>query len=205
MTIAQGPPDNLTATAVAADRLYERLLVLRCQAGDDAAAFEELVGCYGPRLRFYLRKMVGGDAHRAEDVLQDVWFDVFRGITRLNDPAALATWLYRIARDRAYRELRRRRVPHQPIETVEAELTPTARDDSPDDREFTPEDAGRVHAALDRLAPEHREALVLRFVQQMSYEQIADVTGRPVGTVRSRLHYARRALRAALSDGSNPP
>jgi RNA polymerase sigma-70 factor, ECF subfamily len=58
----------------ASDRLYERVVVLRCQAGDDAA-FEELVGRYSQRLRYYLRKMLR-EADRAEDVLQDVWLQV---------------------------------------------------------------------------------------------------------------------------------
>ena len=56
----------------------------------------------------------------------------------------------------------------------------------------------RIHAALDELAPEHREVLVLRYVEDMTYEEIARVVGCEVGTVRSRLHYAKRALRGVL-------
>jgi RNA polymerase sigma-70 factor (ECF subfamily) len=76
----------------------------------------------------------------------------------------------------------------------EAELT--VGNGEPDD--FSAEDAARVHRALDELEPEHREALVLRFLEEMSYEDMARVTGCPLGTVRSRLHYAKRALRRAL-------
>jgi RNA polymerase sigma-70 factor, ECF subfamily len=60
------------------------------------------------------------------------------------------------------------------------------------------DDAESVHAALDELAPEHRDVLVLRFLEDMTYEDIARVTGCPIGTVRSRIHYAKRALRCAL-------
>jgi len=74
-----------------ADQLFERVLVLRCQTGDEAA-FAELVARYSPRLRYYLRKMLD-DSTVAEDALQDVWLDVFRGIARLADPAALPAWL----------------------------------------------------------------------------------------------------------------
>jgi len=88
------------------DQLYERMLVVRCQAGD-AGAFEELVGRYQPRLSYFLRKLMD-EWDGAEDLLQDVWLDVFRSVPRLTDPAAFAAWVYRIARDRAYRELRRR-------------------------------------------------------------------------------------------------
>src|SRR6516162_10981820 len=93
------------------DRLYERVLVLRCQAGDEAA-FAELMERYQPRLRYYLRKMLR-DVQGAEDALQDVWLAVFRAVSRLADVGAFRTWLYRIARDRAVRELRKQRLPPQ--------------------------------------------------------------------------------------------
>jgi RNA polymerase sigma-70 factor (ECF subfamily) len=173
----------------AADRLYERVLVLRCQARDEAA-FEEIVGRYTPRLRYYLRKMLGG-AEAAEDALQEVWLDAFRGITRLNDAGAFPAWIYRLARDRAFRDLRRRRshVPLQDFDVV---------DEASDEAEFSAEDAARIHEALDTLAPEHREVLVLRFLEGLTYEEIAGVVGCQVGTVRSRLHYGKRALRRVI-------
>jgi RNA polymerase sigma-70 factor (ECF subfamily) len=174
----------------AADRLYETVLVLRCQAGDEAA-FAELVERYQLRLRYYLRKMLR-DGHRAEDALQDVWLAVFRGLSRLADLGAFRAWLYRIARDRALGELRKRRPPCRPLEAVEW------ADKKVEETPVTAEDVGRVHAALDELAAEHREVLVLRYVEGMSYEEISRVVGCQVGTVRSRLHYAKRSLRGVL-------
>ena len=82
-----------------AERLYDRLLILRCQAGDPDA-FHEIVDRFGPRLRYYLRKLLSR-AEDADDVLQEVWFDLYRAIPRLNDPGAFSAWVYRIARDRA--------------------------------------------------------------------------------------------------------
>jgi RNA polymerase sigma-70 factor (ECF subfamily) len=173
-----------------AEGLYERVLVVRLQAGDEAA-FVELAERYGPRLRYYLRKLLG-DADGAEDALQEVWLDVFRGGSRLADPAAFPAWIYRIARDRAYRELRRlSRAPQTLAEEAAADF-------ASEEEEFSAEDAERIHAALDQLPSEQREVLVLRFVESMSYEQIAGVVGSPVGTIRSRIHYAKRALRRAL-------
>jgi RNA polymerase sigma-70 factor (ECF subfamily) len=174
--------------ADAAGRIYERLLIVRCQVGDDAA-FREIVDAYGPRLRYYLRKLLGASAD-VEDVLQDVWFDVVRGVPRLVDPGAFPAWLYRIARGRAFRQLRGRRPTSRLIEEIDVQAE--------DGDEFSAEDAGRVHAALDGLGPEQREVLVLRFLEEMSYESIAEVVGCPVGTVRSRIHYAKRALRGVL-------
>jgi RNA polymerase sigma-70 factor (ECF subfamily) len=172
-----------------ADRLYERVLVLRCQAGDEAA-FTELVGRYQPRLRYYLRKLLC-DGQGAEDALQDVWLDVFRAVSRLADAGAFRAWLYRIARDRAWRELRKRRPPYQPLEEADSI-------DGRAEAHFTAEDVERIHTALNELTAEHREVLVLRYIEDMAYEEIARVVGCQVGTVRSRLHYARHAVRGVL-------
>ena len=173
----------------AADRLYERVLVLRCQARDDAA-FEEIVARYTPRLRYYLRKMLGG-AQSAEDALQEVWLDAFRGLPALIEPAAFPAWIYRLARDRAFRDLRARRsyLPLKELDFIE---------EAGGTNDFSTEDAARIHHALDALLPEHREVLVLRFIESMTYEQIAGIVGCQLGTVRSRLHYAKRALRRVI-------
>lgn len=162
------------------DRLYERVLLLRCQTGD-GAAFAELVARYQPRLGGYLRRLLGEAS--ATDALQDVWLAVWRGLPGLCNPAAFPAWAFRIARDRAYRELRRRGVPTVP---ADESIPATAADD------FTPEDAAEVRAALDRLPVAHRDVLVLRVVEGLSYDEIAAVVGKPVGTVRSRLHHAKR-------------
>jgi RNA polymerase sigma-70 factor, ECF subfamily len=173
----------------AAERLHEQLLVLRCQAGDEDA-FEELVAHYHPRLRYYLRRILPR-ADNADDVLQEVWLAVFRALPRLANPAALAAWLYRIARDKASVQWR-----GQPPERF-ADVSDFVEEQS-QDNEFRQENAQEIHASLDQLTPEQREILVLRFLEDMTYEQIARVTGCPIGTVRSRLHYAKLALRQAI-------
>jgi RNA polymerase sigma-70 factor, ECF subfamily len=174
-----------------ADQLYRNLLVLRCQAGD-RLAFEELIATYGPGLRYFLEKMLS-ESHAAEDLLQEVWLDVFRGVAKLADPQAFPAWLYRIARNRVFAELRKRRPKVCPVDEMERAL----REETPE-AEFTAEDATRVHAALDRLQSDHREILLLRFIENMSYEDIAGVMGCQIGTVKSRLHYAKRALRRII-------
>jgi RNA polymerase sigma-70 factor (ECF subfamily) len=170
------------------DRVYKRLLVLRCQTGDESA-FAELVARYHARLRRFIGAMLG-DPHNADDVLQDVWFDAWRGIGRLRDAMALEAWLFRIARDRAYRMLRRRsaRLVTEPlidvVDGAEVEL-------DEDERRI-------VTTAVQRLPLPQREVLLLRFVEQMSYEQIAVALACELGTVRSRLHYAKRTLRELI-------
>jgi RNA polymerase sigma-70 factor (ECF subfamily) len=176
-----------------ADRLYERLLILRCQAGNEEA-FALLVERHQSRLRYYVRKMLYG-LREPDDVLQEIWLDVFRAIARLVDADAFRAWLYQVARARALKEFRKRRLNFRQLEQIDEEL---ANDAGQDSEIFAAEEAQSVHAALDKLAPTHREVLVLRYIEDMSYEEIARVTDSQVGTVRSRLHYGKRALRAYL-------
>jgi RNA polymerase sigma-70 factor, ECF subfamily len=176
------------------DRLYERLLVLRCQMGEETA-FTELVERYGPRLSYYLRQVLNG-ADRVDDVSQDVWLTIYRKITRLAEPAAFGVWLYRIAHDKAALSTRGQR---RHCQVNEAELT----DPATEEPMFSVDDAELVHAGLAKLAPELREVLVLRFFEEMNYNEIARATDCPVGTVRSRLHYAKQALRCAVERLNN--
>jgi RNA polymerase sigma-70 factor (ECF subfamily) len=180
------------------DQVYERVLVLRCQTGDERA-FEELVQRYHARLRAFVAKMLS-DAYAVDDVLQDVWLDVFRKVVKLRDTGAFRAWVYRIARDRAYRHLRRR---HRAVSlSIAGEAS---RGDAAAEVEFDSEEIRCVHASLDRLPLVHRDVLWLRFVEQMSYEQIATAVGCELGTVRSRLHYAKRALRELIERNDHEP
>jgi RNA polymerase sigma-70 factor (ECF subfamily) len=174
------------------DELRAELLVVRCQCRDPEA-LRELVERYGPRLRYYLRKML--KRQDVEDAMQDVWLHTVRQLATLRDPRAFGPWIYRIARGRAVQEIRR----HRPTEPLD-ESTVAAGADVADEaiESFDPADAAAIHAALDELGTVHREVLVLRFMEQMSYEQMASVLDAPVGTVRSRLHYAKQELRRVL-------
>ena len=175
-----------------ADSLYEQVLVLRCQTGD-GTAFSELVERFAARLEYYVRALLGKERRAdADDVLQEVWLDVHRSIGTLADPGALAAWLYRVARNRTVRHLRKRILPTRAIDDLQSETEIDCGED------FSVEDAEAIHVALDAVVPEHREVLVLRYLEEMSYEGIATITGCPVGTVRSRIHYAKLALRRVM-------
>jgi RNA polymerase sigma-70 factor (ECF subfamily) len=131
-----------------------------------------------------------------EDVAQEVWLEVWRSISRLNSAGAFATWLYTIARRRAMRHVSRRTRCDEQWETEQLAEIP----DENVDNGFKADDARRLHAALDGLPPVQREAIVMRFLEDMSYEDIARVVGCSVGTVRSRLFYAKANLRNVLDD-----
>lgn len=182
------------------DTLVEQLIVLRAQLGM-RDAYAALVDRYDSRLRFYLRRLLGPCAD-AEDALQDVWLTVVRKLTTLEDPGAFRTWLYRVARHHGISRLRKRRA-EVPLEEA-GPLEEAAVEDDDDDAGFSPEQAAAVYGALDQLSPSHREILTLRFLGGLTYEQIAGVLDRRVGTVRSRIHYAKAALRAAVAASGQP-
>jgi RNA polymerase sigma-70 factor, ECF subfamily len=112
------------------------------------------------------------------------------------DVSKFRPWTFRIARDQIFREYRRRRRPVHTVDEAQlAEAAVHAELDSGIDREA-------VLRCLELLSPEHREALVLRYFEELSYEEIAAITGNSVGTVRSRIHYGKAALKQAWNGNS---
>jgi RNA polymerase sigma-70 factor (ECF subfamily) len=166
------------------------LMVLRCQAGDESA-FAQLLHLFGGRTLAHLRTLVG-DA--ADDVQQEVWLTVFRRIRTVSNPRAFRTWLYRATRHRAIDYLRARKREREIFEDVE-EKTDWAS--APEERPLDLAGAS-VAAVFDRLAPAHREALRLRYEDDLGYTEMALVLGCAIGTVRSRLHNAKRQLQALM-------
>jgi RNA polymerase sigma-70 factor, ECF subfamily len=176
---------------------YNEWLVVRCQQGHQKA-LEELIRRWEKRLLYYIRRLTTSEED-AWDVLQKVWLAVFRGIRKLQDSRLFPIWLYRIARNSA--------ASHFRTERADRELRGYS-DDLPDieqpDPDFTAEDAEQVHQALDKLPLSFREVLTLFFLEELSVAQIAGIVGIPEGTVKSRLHHAKRALRCALAKGGVP-
>lgn len=177
-----------------ADLILCELLVLRCQRRDRRAA-DELVTFFERPLLYYLRRMVGSEAD-AWDLVQETWVSVFKALPTLRDARALPAFLYRTARNHALALLRHRDADLRLYAAVEAQ--PNDTDRAPD---FTPEDAAAVHAGLNQLSLPHRESLTLFFLQQLSIEEIASVLAIPTGTVKSRLHHAKKALKTILNEG----
>lgn len=178
--------------AGALDEIDLTLLVLRCQAGDDGA-FVDLVRRFEGRIAYYLRRLVPPDVP-VEDLVQEVWLHTYQRLPDLRRPLAFPVWLYHLARNRAVGEMRRRR---RWVELGALAEEPAAPEP---EEEIDGADVARLHQALRELSPAHGEVLALRFLEAMSYDEIAQVVDCPVGTVRSRLHHARRALRERMED-----
>jgi RNA polymerase sigma-70 factor (ECF subfamily) len=174
-------------------RTYDEWLAIRCVLGEPGA-FEEMVREMERPLLYYAAKLLGDD-DRALDVLQEVWIAAFRTIRRLDQPQRLRAWLYRITRSRALDRLRseRSRLMAERSRALSGEEEPG------DDPTFNQEDAAELHRALDTIDLKHREVLVLHFIDDLSIAEIASVVGGPPGTVKSRIHYAKRALKEALA------
>lgn len=172
------------------ERLY--LQVLRCQTGD-AAAFAELHRQFAGRTIRYLRGIVGDTM--ADDVQQEVWLTVFRRIAEVVNPDGFRTWLYRVTRHRAIDALRRERRRSELVEEDTEDVDAIAQ---PGIGAGGDADPPVVEQLLVGLTPPHREVLVLRYWEDLSYGEIAIVTGCSLGTVRSRLHHAKARMRALL-------
>ena len=175
------------------ERLLERFL-----QGDEAA-FEELVRRHEALLRNLAYGFVR-DRSLAEDVAQESFLRAYRKAGSFKGRGAVRSWLCRIAINRAQDELRRiKRKGEVPWEAAEdaAAQAPGSTEELAASREL----AGRLARALAGMRKEHREALVLRDVQGMTYSEIADFLGWPLGTVQARVHRARLEVRAFLNQG----
>jgi RNA polymerase sigma factor (sigma-70 family) len=173
--------------------LESALLTVRWQRGDKAA-FDGIVKLWERSLYYYLRRLAPTEAD-AWELLQETWLKTIRSLQKLRDPQALPAFLYATARNLALSRLRGRG-----FQTA-AEDQGEAATEGGETGAF--DDAEQVHHALDQLPVPQREVLTLFFLNDLTLEEIALLLEVPVGTVKSRLHYARQAIRKILFQGEN--
>ena len=176
-------------------------LVTQALAGSEEA-YRQLVARFERPVMSVILRLVG-DPSLAEDLAQESFVKAFRHLGRFDARRKLASWLFKIAHNTAIDYLRRRRLP-----TVS--LSASADDEAPRDTLAAPATAApdlaaersalgdAVDAALAELRPSYREILTLRFQEGLTYQEVAEVTNMPIGTVKVRLHRARKELAAAL-------
>lgn len=177
--------------------IRERLTVLLAQGGD-RSAFSMLVEAYDRRLLYFVRRILG-EFDGAYDVLQSVWLIAYRKLGQLSAPDAFRVWLYRIAHDQAIDELRKK--SKRPVLFEDVKVAPVVDVVETDNHSF--EDAELIHQALSSLSIDHRRVITLKFLEEMSVEEIAQVVDCSAGTVKSRLHYAKAALRSRIEELAN--
>lgn len=182
----------------------EALFVCRLQANEDAA-YDELVRIYSASIYHVAYRMLG-DSADASDVVQDIFLKVFRNIGGFKGEAALKTWIFKIAFSEILNRLRWWKRRHRfstmsldeqsngaPAGDYVADCGPT-----PEEILQSKEREKAIQQALSRLSHEHRSIVVLRDIEGFSYNEIADVLGISMGTVKSRLARARADLKKSL-------
>jgi RNA polymerase sigma-70 factor, ECF subfamily len=174
----------------------EARLIATSRCGN-AEAYGALVRKYQHRLCSALMPICGSSAD-AQDAAQEAFLRAYLKLDSFTGASAFYTWLYRIAVNVAISEHRRRRFPPPGGRLSTSGQEPTDRAEAVDENLLRIERAAQVQRALARLSDEHRTILVLREIESLDYDQIAEVLELPVGTVRSRLHRARMQLRQEL-------
>lgn len=196
-------------SARAQEVALDRVLVDRFRNGD-SAAFEEMVSRHWDRIYGMVHQLLR-NPQDAEEVTQDAFIRAHRGLANFRGDSAFSTWLYQIATNLArnrywywWRRKRDRTVSFdQPV--GEDNATPLSEifageAETPGELTATQELVDRIAAGMDRLGAKHREILILRNVQNLSYEEISEILGISVGTVKSRIARARDSLRKIIGE-----
>jgi RNA polymerase sigma-70 factor (ECF subfamily) len=175
----------------------------------DYAAFEELVRRFRDRVYRLARGMTANDAE-AEEVVQDTFLSVFKGLDSYRGDAAVAGWIFRVAANAALMRLRRQR--RRPLLSLEDTRPDFSEDGTrhvnppgdwakqPDEKLISRELGERIEAAIAELPEKYRLVMLLRDVEGLSAEEVADTLGITIPTVKSRLHRSRLFVRDALED-----
>lgn len=174
-------------------------IIARVRAGD-TGAFAELVRRHQDRV-YGMALRATGRSEDAEDLAQEVFLSVYRGLEGFKGEAQFTTWLYRIAWNRCADWLRRNRKPGR--RTAQLEEADGLADDRTDPAAavFGEEDRLRLRKALDGLDERYRSVVELAGIQGLSYAEVGRVLALPIKTVETRLYRARKSLRERLSAG----
>ena len=192
--------EDVRPTDAAADQAQRRDLILVEQAiGGSLEAFNGLVECYQDHLYSLVARMVP-DRDQAADAVQEAFFSAYRNLRSFRG-GSVRSWLSRIAINAAMDQQRlRKRRPSQPYPELENESwqPPAGPEADPERTAVSTERASVLRAALAEIRPDQRHAIVLFDVEGYDYQEIADLTGVSLGTVKSRIHRGRLALRDRL-------
>jgi len=159
-------------------------------------ALERLFGRY-QRQVYQLALGVTRNAETAEEVLQDTFYRLYVNAAQLDGSRPLLPWLCRVAANLSYNQARQRYFWTEPFHTLAERLRAPLRR-SPEHLAEEHELQALVRSTLDKLSPNHRAVLVLHYIHEYSLPEIAEILECPLGTVKSRLHYARKLLKHQL-------
>lgn len=187
--------------------MTEQELVARAKAGDDEA-FAQLMRANETRI-YNLALRMTGNSEDAMDLAQEAFLNAWRGLKFFKGDSAFSTWVYRLASNACIDHLRRAKRRQDISQPMPVDEENDSQPDIPDER-FQPEHElerqelrQAVTNGLQQLSDEHRQVLVMREINGLSYQEIADVLDLEPGTVKSRIARARNSLRKILVDSGN--
>ena len=169
--------------------LENDLLVIRCQQGEHQA-FSALVNQWQTRLCRYAVKITGSTS-AAHDIVQETWYAVVKGLGRLDDASVFPCWVFRLLHNKCVDWIRKEQRQSQLHKNLE-ENHPQAVHQETNHQEYV------LHLAMNRLTPDRKALILLRYREEFSVSQIADILNIPVGTVKSRLHRTINELRQLM-------
>ena len=191
---------NFAASLTKLTQLADGELVQTAVAGREAS-FEELVRRYQRPIAAYVYRMVG-DYDAALDLTQEVFIKVYNSLSRYRAEFKFSTWIYKIAHNAAIDHLRRHAVREQAMTTSvdgdRREVMIESRRLTPEQESERKERRSEIESVVQLLPASYRELIVLRHSHDLSYDEMAEVTGLPLGTVKNRLFRAREAMRDLL-------
>jgi RNA polymerase sigma-70 factor (ECF subfamily) len=168
--------------------------LVKLAAENNEEAFVELYQRYNSAIYTYIFRLVQQQT-AAEDLLQETFVAAWQGIRDFQHRSTVKTWLFRIAH---YKTMSWLRTYYRDRKLTEEEELAPQEPAAPDSQLMSSWQAGKVRQALDELSPNHRSVVELFYMQNLSYEEIAEVTECPLGTVKSRMSYAIRNLNGIL-------
>ena len=174
--------------------------MLRHRYGDPRA-FEELYGEFSS-LVYSLSLRMSGSPERAQDLSQEVFLRIHKSLARFKGKSTLKTWIYRITLNHCRSKLGRKRYPTDSLDEPEAREVVEERR-GPEDRALAQDAKRTVEKALTLIDPSFREAVVLRDIEELSYQEISEVLSVKIGTVRSRISRGRAQLKLKLEEMSS--
>ncbi|NGZ77802.1 RNA polymerase sigma factor SigW [Saccharibacillus alkalitolerans] len=183
------------------DNLETRLVKLALKG--DQRAFAEIVDLYKDRI-FHLAYRMLSNRHEAEDVVQETFLRVYRNLDRYDPGQKFSTWIYRIGTNLSIDRLRKRK----PTYSLDAEIGDQDGADgyalipsdnrTPETEYMISETRTTIHEAIDGLPPKYKTVMILRYLQELSLQEISDVLDMPVTTIKTRVHRGREFLRKKL-------
>jgi len=175
-------------------QIYDEILVIRCKQGEKQA-FEELVDRWQRRLWNYAFAVIGCEAD-AWDIVQEAWLGIIKGINKIEDVAVFPQWAFRITNNKCADALRKQ----QQQSRLNNHL---AEQRQSEDRKQKNEKLEFLSQAVERLSPDRRALLVLRYREGFDIGQIAEILGVPEGTVKSRISRTLDELRMMVEQNKN--